>query len=283
MPLSPLARPVFQKNRRHTCVATSQRNRPPGSLTALERPPHQWKGYSLAPFDRSAYLRRPKERDGIFYTNHHLVEYRWLVKYHRAQIKDIEHSHSKELRLLSRKKRIVLNRCRVKDRVAITKDFEDSFDALRFQQLWEKSLIYCRLRIELHHLRSNCRRKLLGRPELTGPEKESWNEAFLSTVRREQWETLLRIKSVFAREGTPFPANLRAPFGQSFESYFGKFGVRFGWYRASGLGTSVDGTGIAAFRNWPPGELAYSDSFSSGSLTAEESTVCAKARRVRRS
>jgi len=283
MPLSPPAKPVFRGSHRHTLFGTSQRNRPHGSYTALERPPHQWKGYSLASFDRSAYLRRPKERDGIFYTNQHLVEYRWLINYYQAQIKDIEHSHSKELRLLSRKKAIALNRCRVKDRVAITKEFEDNFDVLRFQQLWEKSLIYCRLRIELHHLRSNCRRKLLDQPEFTGPEKESWNEGFLNTVRREQWETLLRIKTAFSREGETFPEYLRAPFGQSFESYFGKFGVKFGWYRAGELGAAVDGTGTAAFRNWPPGELAFSDSFTSESLTPEESTLCAKARRVSRS
>ncbi|KAA8906394.1 hypothetical protein FN846DRAFT_1013716 [Sphaerosporella brunnea] len=252
---------------------------PPRSYDTLDRPPHRWKGYSLAPFDRSDYLRRPKERDGIFYTNQHLTEYRWLIKCHAAQIKDIERVHSKELRLLSRRKSIVLRRCKVRENAVKTKEFEADLDVLRFQQLWEKSLVYCRLQIELHHLRSNCRRKLLGRQELTGPEKQDWNEAFLSEVRREQWETLLQIKAAFAREGETFPTHLRAPFGQSLEAYFSKFGVKFGWYRATVFGVEPIVDGAQTPPEVLPG-LAIPASYIWGSedLTSEENTVCAKAK-----
>lgn len=204
-------------------------------------PPHKWKGYSLRIFDNSVYLRRPKERDGIFFTNRHLTEYRWLVKYHKAQIKDIERVHSKELCLLSRRKAIVLGHCSgVRDKAARTEEFDNSLDILRFQQLWEKSLVYCRLKIELHHLRANSRRQLLGERELTGPEKEGWNQAFLSEVRKEQWLTLLKIKAAFVREGATFPEHLRAPYGQSFDTYFGKLGTKFGWYRAADFALRAD-------------------------------------------
>jgi hypothetical protein len=250
---------------------------PPRSYGTLDRPPHRWKGYSLAPFDRSLYLRRPKERDGIFYTNQHLTEYRWLIKCYKAQIKDIERVHCKELRLLARRKAIVLKRCRVIERAAKSKEFDTALDVLRFQQLWEKSLIYCRLQIELHHLRADCRRKLLSRPELTGAEKEEWNEAFLSEVRREQWDTLLQIKAAFARECTPFPAHLRAPFGQSLEAYFAKFGVKYGWYRAGEA--IVDGatTPPEVF----PGVAVPVASYTWDSEDqAPEDTLCEKAKEV---
>ena len=251
----------------------------PRNYPTLERPPYKWKGHSLAPFDRSAYLNLPKEREGIFYTNHHLTEYRWLIKYHKAQIKDIERVHKKELRLLARRRSIVLKRCHRSDRPARIKDFETNFDILRFQQLWEKSLVYCRLRIELHHLRSNCKRTLLNKRQLTGPEKEVWNEAFLSEVRREQWETLLKIRSAFSREGLPFPEYLRAPFGQSLTSYFGKFGVKFGWYQAGDLEGALDGSGTP-IRVWQRG-VTFPDSFDdSEDLTPEGTTVCAKAKLV---
>jgi hypothetical protein len=212
----------------------TQRN-PSTKYPLEERPPYKWKGHSLSPFDNSNYLRHPKERDGIFFTNNHLTEYRWLIKYHKAQIKDIEKVHCKELRLLAKRRAIVLARCFAHEKPARTREFETNLDILRFQQLWEKSLVYCRLRIELHHLRANSRRQLLNQPELTGPEKESWNEAFLSEVRKEQWQTLLKIRASFEREGEVFPEHLRAPYGQSFDRYFGKLGGKFGWFRPTDL------------------------------------------------
>ncbi|KAF8543562.1 hypothetical protein BDD12DRAFT_874247 [Trichophaea hybrida] len=253
---------------------------PPTNYGPLERPPYKWKGYSLRAFDNSVYLRRPKERDGIFFTNQHLTEYRWLVKYHKAQIKDIERVHYKELRLLVRRRAIVLQRCRVRDKATKTKEFENNFDILRFQQLWEKSLVYCRLRIELHHLRTNSRRKLLGQPELTGAEKEGWNQAFLSEVRKEQWLTLLKIKAAFVREGLSFPEHLRAPYGQSFDSYFGKLGTKFGWYRAGdlALGGTVDGAGTPGLV-FQSTVRTFSVSLDSEDISSKEKTICSTAKK----
>lgn len=247
----------------------------------LERPPHKWKGYSLSIFNNSIYLRRPKERDGIFFTNRHLTEYRWLVKYHKAQIKDIERVHSKELRLLSRRKAIVLRHCGVRDKAARTKEFDNSLDILLFQQLWEKSLVYCRLRIELHHLRANSRRQLLGKRELTGPEKEGWNQAFLSEVRREQWLTLLKIKAAFVREDAAFPEHLRAPYGQSFDSYFGKLGTKFGWYRATDLALGGTTAGNLSWGILQPTANTFSISLDSDDTTvSDKKTACQKVKKV---
>jgi hypothetical protein len=284
----PSFRPVFQRNGRyssnghcpHCNIPLSiPHQHPPRCYGTLERPPHRWKGYSLAPFDRSVYLHRPKEQDGIFYTNQHLTEYRWLIKYHKAQIKDIGRVHGKELQLISRRKAIVLKRCSVRDKRAKTKEFEAALDVLRFQQLWEKSLVYCRLQIELHHLRAGCRRKLLSRPDLTGPKKEAWNEAFLSEVRKEQWETLLKIKAAFAREGALFPTYLRAPFGQSLGSYFAKFGVKFGWYRESILGEATVDGGQTPRSALVERTLSSPYTWEFEDLTSEE-TVCARAKQV---
>jgi len=251
---------------------------PRKSYSTAERPPYKWKGFSLSPFDRSEYLYYTKERDEIFYTKEHRAEHRWLVRYHQAQIKDVERIHLKELRLLSRRRRIVLKRCKLKEKGSRVREFEQSFDVLRFQQLWEKSLVYCRLRIELRNLRVNCKRKHQGKHILTVREKEAWNARFLSFVRLEQWVTLLQVKYACQRAGEPFPEYLTAPFGQSFASYFGKFGAEFGWYQGGCLDCSADGAttppvfDLIAYSSWSPLE--------SEDTIPEKDTVCSKARTV---
>jgi len=121
----------------------------------------------------------------------------------------------------------------------------------------------------------------LGQPELTGPEKECWNQAFLSDVRKEQWLTLLKIKAAFVREELSFPEHLRAPYGQSFDSYFGRLGIKFGWYRAGdlALGGTVGGTGTLG-QVLQPTARTFSVSLDSEDIITEENTVCSKAKRV---
>jgi hypothetical protein len=173
------------------------------SYAACDRPPFRWKGYLLALFDCSHYFYRSKERDGIYFTNEHHLEHRWLIRFYRAQIRDIKSVYRKELRLLARKKRITLKRCKLEEKANILLKFDTNLEVLQFQQRWEKSLACCRLRIELYSLRENPSRKLC-LPELTEHEKECWSEIFLNKARKKQWETLCKIK-----EPSPSPSPIR--------------------------------------------------------------------------
>jgi hypothetical protein len=238
------------------------------SYAACDRPLFRWKGYSLALFDCSHYFYHSKERNGIDLTNEH----RSLIRFYRAQIRDIKSVHRKELRLLARKKRIALKRCKPEEKANILLKFDTNLEVLQFQQRWEKNIVYCRLRIEFYSLRENPSRKLLSLPELTEYEKECWNETFLNKARKKQWETLCKIEEVFS-------AYLREPFSQPFDSYFGKFGVGFGWYHFSDLGTSGDGAN-SPIQAWDTAFYTTPDSLDSEDTESFEKTVCGKTKKV---